>query len=196
MLNSRTLVVAAALSVGSLLAACSTSGDVESSSTTTTASEATSTVPETTTTASETTTTESKTTTSSSSGDEAVIDELAQAFIDDPDVPLEDPKVAECAATRFVELVGPDIGDVDFDEYVMDEDTAMEFASSFRECGFDISGFFADSMIEGGATEKQASCVVDEFGVENIERLFALGMMDGDMDELEDKMDVAIEACI
>lgn len=192
--HARALLVAALIGTIGLVTACSTSGDLDSAATTTAVADTPPPDPQ----DDITTITEDQRTTTTDAGPtdrDEIIDELTEAFLDEPSVPFEDREVARCVATEFVDIVGENFDDIDFDDFEMDEETALSFASSFRECGFDTEGLLADSLIEGGATREQAECVIEKFGIDNIEYLFALGMTDGDMDVLEDDLDAAVEAC-
>lgn len=198
----RHLLFIGAIGLAGLLGACSTSGSADSADDTPTTTEAP---------GDETTTTteggDEQTTTTTDAGDdqttttdgrggqsrEEMIDEMAEAFLDDPSVPFDDREIAECVAGEFVDILGDDLMDMESGD--LDEDTALELAETFRGCGFDLKSFFMDTLTTEGASKKQAECVLDHFGIENVERLVAIGMVGADMDVLDSEMETAVAAC-
>lgn len=190
----RILTALASLAIVGLLASCSTSGGDDRGAETTTTVEA-----------EETTTTEDDETTTTTEGDtdladrDEVIEMITDEFLDQPDLPIRNRDEAECLATDFVDIIGDDwirFAEEDLDDFTLDDRQATALARAFRDCDIAIEEFFAESMVASGATEEEAACVLDEFGSDNIERILAIGMMDGDMDELEAELDAAVDACV
>lgn len=190
----RLLATAVALVVSGFATACSTTGgagsipepaDTDGEPTTTESTEGT------------TTTTESEET-NRGSRDE-VIDEIANEFLTQPDLPIETAEEAECLATEFLDMIGDDweefLEEAD-DDLVLEEEQAMSFARAFRGCGIPIEDALAESMVEDGATEDEAGCVIDAFGIDNIERLLAFGMMGTDPDDLDAELGAELETAI
>src|SRR5699024_8997481 len=81
-----------------------------------------------------------------------MVDQMAEAFVAEPSVPFDDADIAHCVAEDFVDILGEDL--MELDEGDIDEDDALELAGSFRGCGFDLEEFFVDNAVEEGGASK------------------------------------------
>jgi len=117
--------------------------------------------------------------------EQAATDALVAMLSEDPEMPLSDDE-ARCAAGAFIRELGAEaiveaIQSGDEPDFASDDE--MLFLNAVLDC-VDLNRMMMESMMADGASEEEASCIVEAFGEDEMRDLVSMSMLDEDaMDE-------------